>query len=217
MIKRYFLTIIAFLLLLLGYAVTLTPLVVIGTGLEQQTHLLAFGIWGVLVFGSLIPFLSMIIRKIWFFRGHGEPVALKMLQEKLLAVNHGKGPVLVQEKKKKFIVTWHYANPQWCELMNRIGMDRLYELHLFFDNATKTVVFSDKNRSLRFVACPEKVRTGFIAKPKLFLKVSLGEQWSVDNYTGAEPQDYSFLPGEIKSPVLGTVLKCGWNVRFSFF
>ena len=217
MIKRYFLTIIAFLLLLLGYALTLIPLVIIGTGLEQQTHLLGFGIWGLLVLGSLIPALSMIISKIWFFQGHGEPVALKILQKKLLAVNHGNGPVQVQEKKKKFIVTWHYANPQWCELMNRMGMDKLYELHLVFDNATKTVVIADKIRSLRFVDCPEKVKTGFIAKPKPFLKVNLGKQWSIDNYTGAQPQDYSFQPGEIKSPVLGSILKCGWNVRFSYF
>lgn len=217
MIKRYFLTIIAFILLLLGYTATLTPLVVIGTGMEQQTHLLAFGIWGLLVLGSLIPALSMIIRKVWFFRGNGEPVALKILKKKLLAVNSVEGPVQVQEKKKKYIVTWHYASSHWCELMNRGGMDTLYELHLFFDNATKTVIVADKIRALRFVDCPEKVKIGFIAKPKPFLKVSLGEQWSVDKYTSAEPQDYSFQPGEIKSPVLGTILKCGWNVRFSFF
>ncbi len=217
MIKRYFLTITAFFLLMLGYAVTLTPLVIIGTGMEQQTHLLAFGIWGLLVLGSLVPALSMIIRKVWFFRGHGEPVALEILKEKLLAVNNAEGPIQVQEKKKKFVVTWNYSSPQWCELMNRGGMDALYELHLIFDNATKTVVVADKVRALRFIDCPEKVKTGFIGKPKLFLKVGLGEQWSVDNYIDTEPQDYSFQPGEIKSPVLGSILKSGWNTRFIFF
>lgn len=217
MIKRYFLTIIAFILLLLGYAVTLMPLVIVGTGMEQQTHQLAFGIWGLLVLGSLGPALSMIIRKVWFFHGHGEPVALEILKETLLAVNTIAGPVQVQEKKKKFVATWHYSSPQWCELMNRSGMGALYELHLFFDNATKTVVVADKMRSLRFVDCPEKVKTGFIGKPKLVLKVGLGEQWSVDNYIDREPHDYSFQAGEIKSPVSGSILKSGWNVRFSFF
>lgn len=217
MVKRYLLTIFAFLLLLCGYALTLVPLLVVEAGLKSQAAMTAYGLWGGLVFVSLLPVLNMLLKKIWFFRGMGKTVPLATLKKQLLAINEVQGPVQVREKKNRLIVTWHVTSPKWCEWMNRHGMNRLYELHLRFDSATNTVETVDRVRSLQFIDCPEKVKTGFFSRPKPFLQVGLGKQWGVENYRGRNPEEYSYHSREIKSPVVGTLLKNGWNVRFCFF
>ncbi|PID72359.1 MAG: hypothetical protein CSB34_02725 [Desulfobulbus propionicus] len=214
MIKRYLLTILAFLGLVVLYSLTFIPLALVSSGLSQQKHLLSFGIWGAMVLISLFPALAVIIGKIWFFKGKGEPVTRARLQETLMQINAANGPVQIMEKKRKHLVTWKHQEKLWCELMSRNGMTQLYELHLFFDDATKTVELIDKMRKVGFVDCPDRVKKGFLARPKPLLRVGLGEQWGVENYQKRQPHEYNFKPVEIKSPVMGTILKNGWNVRF---
>lgn len=214
MIMRYLLTILAFLALLFVYSLTLIPLALVSSGLSQEKHLLSFSIWGTLVLLSLFPALALIIRKIWFFKGAGEPITLKGLQDKLMQINAAQGPVQIVKKKRKWVVTWKYQEKLWCELMSHTGLTRLYELHLYFDDATKTVQLADRVRKIKFNDCPDRVKKGIFARPRPLLKVRLGKQWGVENYKDRQPHDYDFRPIEIKSPVMGTILKNGWNVRF---
>lgn len=217
MLKRYTLTFLACILLLLCYGTTLTPLLIAGAGFSTESSITAALIWALLVLLSLGPALSMIIRKIWFFKGEGEPVPLEALRTALLMLNKGKGPLLVTEKRKGLVITWNYKDPKWCRLMDRREINRLHELHLVFNNATKTVELSDKSRSLQIMICSEKIKTGLLRKPALLLGVKIGDRICIDSYTTTSELEYAFHPREIKSPVMGSILQSGWNVRFHLF
>jgi len=217
MFKRYMQTGLSFVLLFFVYYLALFPILVIRTNLERTYFVAAVVIWGVLAGIFLLPAAAMIIKKIWFFKGIGEPVVLDLLHSLLFEVNNLDAPVQIKKQRKKFIITWRLGDQNWCERVEKTGMKKVYELWLTFDNSTKTVILSDKYRSVNWDLSPITVKTGWLVYSKPNFKITTGEEWGVENYEDTAPEDYYFTPDEIKSPVMNTILKNGWNVRFSLF
>lgn len=211
-------TVLGFVLLFIIYYLALFPILFIRTNLERTHFVAAVVIWGIFAGIFLIPAAAMIIKKTWFFRGRGEPVVLDLLQSLLLEVNNlDAAPVQVKKQRKRFFITWRLSDQKWCERIEKAGMKRVYELWLTFDNSTKTVTLSDKYRSANWDLSPISVKTGWLVYSKPNFKVKIGNEWGVENYEDTAPDDYEFMPNEIKSPVMNTILKNGWNVRFSLF
>lgn len=215
MIKRYLLTFMGFFILATGYLFTLLPLLMVRSGLSNQTYLEALAVWGVLVLLSLGPAVSFLLRKIWFFEGTEQSVSLEKLRSTLLEVNKMHGPVRVRKKGKRLIMEWRYDDPAWCERMAAENMSGLYELRLAFNENTRTVTLSDRSRRVDFSLCPIRVKTGFLAMPRLFFGIRPAKEQGLEQYAERRPYDFSFKPGEIKSPLVGTLLSLGWNVQFS--
>jgi len=217
MLKRYIKTGLSFILLFFIYYLALIPVLVIRSSLEDKYFILAIVVWGVLAGIFFIPAAAAILKKVWFFNGRGEPVVLDLLHSILLEVNKCDAPVQVTKQRKKFVVSWRHKEQNWCERFEKSGMKRMYELWLTFDNNTKTVTMSDKYRSANWDLSPIAVKTGWLALSSPFFKIAIGDEWGVENYEDTLPEDYSFSPNEIKSPVMNSILKNGWNVRFSLF
>jgi len=217
MFKLYTKTAFGLVLLCLIYFLALVPLLVIRTSLEHSSFLAAVAVWGLLAAVFFLPAAAMIVRKVWFFAGTGEPIVLDLLLEKLLEINSLQSPVAARKQKKKIIVSWRINDQDWCEKIEKTGMKKLYELWLSFDNRTKTVSMADKHRSVNWDLSPIAVKTGWTVPGPPFFGVTTGNEWGVENYKDAVPEDYRYTPDEIKSPVLNTILKNGWNVRFSLF
>jgi hypothetical protein len=217
MMKRSILTFFWLILLLVVYLVSLLPLLAVKEQLDQPTYIMAFCIWLVLATLSFLPVLGMLIKKIWFFRGTGEPATLELLQEHLLSVNTMPGPVQVIGKRKKLSFSWRYQEMQWCELFSSLGICRVYELHCRFDPSTRTVLLADRMRTADFLICTERVKIGSLRIPLPFLRVRPGRLGTIERYKTTAPHEYHFHPREIKSPVMATILASGWNVRFSLF
>lgn len=215
MIKRYFLTFGGFCLLAAIYLLTLLPLLMVRGDLANQTYIKALAVWGLLVLLSLGPALSLLLKKIWFFHGTGEPVSLKKLRASLMEVNEMHVPVRIEEKGKRLIAEWRYDDPSWCERMAEKNVTRLYELRLGFDENTRTVTLADRSRRVDLDLCPIRVKTGFLAVPRLFFAVKTGKNQGIEKYKEVAPSDFQFKPGEIKSPLVNTILAQGWNVRFA--
>jgi hypothetical protein len=217
MLKRYLQTGSGFILLFFIYFLALVPILVIRTKLENTSFVIAVVIWGLLAGLFFVPAAAMIIRKVWFFNGKGEPIVLDLLQSLLLEVNDLEAPLQVKKQRKRFIITWRLEDQRWCERIEKTGRKRLYELWLSFDNNTKTVTMSDKYRSVNWDLSPVAVKTGWLVLSKPFFQIKTGSEWGVENYEDTMIEDYSFSPEEIKSPILNTILRNGWNVRFSLF
>lgn len=217
MLKRYLHTAWLLLLLCMFYLAVLLPLQLVRTSLDNKQYWLSVTIWALLIAVTFFPALAVIVKKVWFFKGHGEPVLGKLLESMLMDVNNSPGPVQIIQKRKKLVATWKYNDPQWCELFRHQGVKKMREMRLHLDNSTKTVTISDRQRSIRFISCPNKVRIGLLAIPRPFFAVQCGKKWGVENYANTGPEDYMLRAGEMKSPVMGTILKNGWNVRFKLF
>lgn len=215
MLKRSLLTLLFLFGLLLAALVGLLPLLVVRAKLDAPTYLLALCLWVALAILVLIPVFSMLLKKIWFFRGSGDPVPLDVLKERLLAINTMNCPVAALAKRKKIILTWRYQETQWCEMFSRLDLNRLFELHCHFDADTRTVTLVDRIRTADFLICPERVKIGRARIPLPLLRARSGRLATIEQYPALEAHDYDFHPREIKSPVMGTILACGWNVRFS--
>ena len=217
MLKRYSLTLLALLLMLLGIAASYAPLLLVRSRLESHIAALCFCLWLVLVIVVVLPLDNMMLKKIWFFRGTGEPATLEQLRDRLLAVNALPCPVAALAKRKKIVLTWRIADTQWCELLSRLDRPQLYELHCRFDADTRTVFLADRIRRVDYVICPDRVKTGLARIPLPLLRARRKRLATLEQYSTLEAHDYDFRPWEIKSPTLGTILACGWNVRFSLF
>ncbi len=217
MIRRYLYTLLCLLALLGLYWLTLLPLLAVRTNLESRHFALALLVWGVIAGVLFIPALAVIIKKVWFFKGKGEPVVLDMLLSMLNHVNELDAPVMVRKHNRKIVCTWRHREPHWCERLEASGMKRFYELWIRFDNTTKTATLSDRYRAVNWDLSPISVKTGRFSFSRPLFKVELGDAWGIENYEDTEPQEYDFTPGEIKLPVMNTILQNGWNVRFSLF
>ena len=210
-------TFLGILLYILFFSLALVPILAIRANIENTYYSVAVSIWA---FGTalfFLPALSIIIKRVWFFKSTGEPVPQDRLKEILMEVNEFGGPITVKMSRNKLVASWKYQEQSWCELLEKTNMKRMYELWMDFDNTTKTVFLTDKYRSTDWKLSPIKVKTGWFAYPKPYFKVTTGEEWGIDNYVDSSPDDYNFSQKEIKSPFLNTILKNGWNVRFSLF
>ena len=215
MIKRYTLTFAGFFLLAMIYLLTLVPLQIVRADLTNPTYMKALIVWGVLVLISLGPALSLLIKKIWVFHGKGRAITIKKLQSSLLAVNEMHVPVRIKKKGKRLIAEWRYDDPEWCERMAAENISRLYELRLLFNENTSTVTLSDRSRRVNFALCPIRIKTGLFSMPRLFFNINIRKNHQIEHYNNLLPIDYKFKAGEIKSPLVNTILNQGWNVQFS--
>lgn len=217
MFKRYIKTFLGVVLYIVFFSLALLPILVIRPHIEDGHYAIAVTTWAIGTALFFLPALAIIIKRTWFFTGSGEPVSLAVLQHILSGINELDCPVRVKKQRKKMIVTWRYQDQSWSELLEKKGIKRMYELWLRFDNSTKTVSMSDRYRSVDWTFSPFKVKTGWFTIRKPYFKIATGLNWGIENYVDSSPDDYSFAPNEIKSPILNTILKNGWNARFSAF
>ena len=217
MFKRTVLTFLALLLLGVGTVVSLVPLLLLRSRLDEPTMLTAFCVWLALVILVLLPLADLLIKKIWYFRGSGEPVTLDQLRHRLLTVNEMDCPVTAQARRGRIVFTWRYRETRWCELFSRLGINRLDELHCRFDADTRTVYLLDRQRTADFVICPDRIKTGRLRLPLPLLRARAKHLAAIEQYGVMAEHEYDFHRREIKSPVLGTIVHSGWHVRFGLF
>lgn len=217
MLKRFLLTCLFVVFVPLAALLSGLPLFLLRSKLDEPTLLVAACLWGALVLLALIPVANGALRRIWLFRGSGDPISLDQMRQRVLTVNSLDCPVAAIVKRKKIVLTWRYREMHWCELFGRLGIDRLYELHCRFDADTRTVYLMDRQRSADFLICPDRIKTGRPRIPLPLLRCRSKRLAAIEQYALLAAHEYTFHPREIKSPVLGTILASGWHVRLSLF
>ncbi|MCL2458416.1 MAG: hypothetical protein FWF31_06105 [Desulfobulbus sp.] len=216
-LRRFFLTVLSFSLLMVGVLVSLAPLMLLRQQLDAPTFAMAVCAWLALVLLALLSLTNMLLRRIWFFRGQGEPVSLDQLRQRLLSVNAMECPVMALGKRRKIVFTWRFKELRWCELFSRLGKNRLDELHCRFDADTRTVYLSDRVRLADFIICPDRIKISRPRIPLPLLRASSKRLNAIKQYADLAEHEYAFHGREIKSPVLGTILASGWHVRYTLF
>jgi len=217
MVKRFLQTFSLFTLLFMGYGLTLVPLLLIRPHVQSRPFMGAMAVWLMLFVLSLPFLLRIIIKKVWFFAGKGEPIIFDLLQSMLLGINDFQTPVIVRKKRGRLIIGWRCDDPQWCERMALESIKKTYELKLNFDHSTRTVTMQDRVRNVDFALCPIKVTTGFFSFPGFYCRIHTCSEWGLKNFEHTAADQYFFKPQEIKSPVFNTIINNGWNIRFTLF
>jgi len=198
------------------YALLLLPLLM----LDGDAKGIALGIWGVGAFVFYLPWFFWITKKVWFFKSDAvEPWPYAELKKELLNINNFDAPVTVTEKKPNhLIITWKYVDAKWWELFKKAGMTGNYRLHIVFSPEKHEARLIDVETRMNWSAGPTGFHQGFTFFRGIMMQFSIGKAWGIrENFSLGKIYDYKFVPGEIKSPVMNTLLRAGWDVRFALF
>jgi hypothetical protein len=197
--------------LLVGLAVALTG------GDEEAALVIVLGT--LIIFPiTLIPFMQIVSKRVFYFKGQGSPASEDELRGVIKNINNLEAPVMVQEKGDKLVATWKYVDARWWEILAKAGMEQVYELHMKLDGKKKTVTMIDIHKSVAWRAGPSQVRLrgGFFRG--ISSTYEIGKQWGIkENFELGKIYDYKFVSGEIKYPIMNTILRQGWDVRFGLW
>jgi hypothetical protein len=167
---------------------------------------------------GFIPYLNFVAKKMFYFSGEGEPIPKEELRTMIKEINRFNVPVTVQERGNTIVVTWRYIDAKWWEILARAGLKKIYELHIKFNEAKKEATLIDVHKSVSWRAGPSQVRVygGFFRG--ISLAYEIGKRWGIkENFELGSVYDYQFSPQEIKNPVLNSILRNGWAVRFGMW
>ena len=167
---------------------------------------------------GFIPYLNFVAKKVFYFAGEGEPIPGEELRTMIKEINRFNVPVAVQERGNTLVVTWRYIDAEWWEILARAGLKKIYELHIKFNEVKKEATLIDVHKSVSWRAGPSQVRVygGFFRG--LNFAYEIGKRWGIkENFELGSIYDYQFSPQEIKNPVMNSILRNGWAVRFGMW
>ncbi len=204
-------------ILILCYAISYLPLILIQSSLPFDQFLTASLAWFLLVLFSLPFSLNHFLQKIWFFKGKGKAITPEELESLLMAVNTIDCPVMVRKKPKQYILTWRYTDQHWSERMAIEGITKSYVLKLKVSQSTQTLKMIDRMQYINLDLSPIKVRTSWLLRPRLYCHTKCTREIALQKLLSHNGDHYRFKPQEIKSPLFTALINNGWNVRFALF
>ncbi len=167
---------------------------------------------------AFIPYLNFVAKKAFGFVGKGEPVGENELRALLLTVNDLAAPVSVRDLGKELVVTWKYNDTKWWELLAKAGLKQLYELHIKLNGRKKEAVLIDVLKTVSWRAGPTEVSVQASGFRGIYAGCQAGAGWGIqETFALGETYAYKFDPQEIKGPIMNSILRSGWTVRFGIW
>jgi hypothetical protein len=217
MLKR-FLAVFGLMLLYMLVLAAVLLLAILLAGDNETLILVTVLVMLVLAVVVMIPYLDWAAKRVFRFKGEGEPISGTELRAQIQAINQFDAPVMVEERQGKLVATWKYVDARWWELLAKAGLTKVYELHIKFDDAQRLVTLIDVNKTVFWRAGPTHVRLrgGFFRG--VMLAYEVGKGWGIkENFELGKIYDYKFVPQEIKMPILNSILRSGWDARFGIW
>ncbi|OGY87573.1 MAG: hypothetical protein A2319_03130 [Candidatus Kerfeldbacteria bacterium RIFOXYB2_FULL_38_14] len=219
MTRKFFLVVGWIFIFMVIWSVILSAGVFIFQEVGGDEAVLVFAlIAGVFLMGSFVPFLNIVLRKVLYFSGTGVAVTPEALQKILMDINNYHVPVTAQVKKKKIIITWRYLDVQWWEILSKVGLKQVCELHLKFNPQKKEVIIFEVVKMVDWGIGPTSIKLFGGYFRGVDFSVSIGKEWGIkENFSLGKKYSFSFKSAEILNPVLNTILRNGWDVRLAMW
>jgi hypothetical protein len=216
--SKFFLVFLAIFLYILVWLAAVAGVVIASGGDEEVGLVIALGTLVIFPI-TLFPFMQFVAKLVYRFDGEGSSVSEADLRQMILNINSLDAPVMIQEGKDgRLIATWKYVDAKWWEIFAKAGLEKVYELHMKIDGDKKVVTMIDIYKSVSWKAGPSQVRLrgGFFRG--ISTTYEIGKQWGIkENFELGKILDYKFNSNEIKHPIMNTILKQGWDVRFGLW
>jgi hypothetical protein len=218
MVKRFLAAFVLVLVYLAVWAGFLYGVILLA---QEDEGLLLTAILAVMAFLILafIPYLDQVVKRVFYFRGQGSPVSAGALRRQIQSVNRLRNvPVMAEERLYDLVLTWKYVDARWWEVLARAGMRRIYELHVKLDEERRLATLIDVRQSVKWRAGPTQVHVGGGFGRGVILAYEIGEGLGIqENWQPGVVYEFTFEPAELKSPVMNTILRSGWDVRFGIW
>lgn len=221
MAKR-FLTVFGLALLYLAALSLVLALVTILLGGHETAMLIVLLAAALLSFGGFVPFLNWAVKRVFSFPGEGQPIPLETLRAQLEAINTFDAPVMVNQQNGKLVVSWKPADPRSPEPIAGADLNRSYQLHIKFDETRHTVTMLDRtNGTSRRPGLDDSSRShadGDSVAQGVIMAHEVGNGWGIRRtFELRQLNEYEFMPAEIKLPILNSILRSGWDVRYGIW
>ena len=207
--------------LILLYMVVLALILFVAITLagDNETALLIIILAALVVsFGGFVPYLNWAIKRAFTFHGAGQPVPLEELRAQIQAINEFDAPVMVEDRKGKLVATWKYVDARWLELFAKAGLSKSYELQLKFDEKRHVVTMVDRTKEASWRAGVGGASFSGGSSQGVVMAFEVGKQWGIkENFAPGKIYDYTFVPSEIKLPILNSILRSGWDVQYGMW
>jgi hypothetical protein len=213
-----FLKVFGLILLYMLLLAAILFLVILWVGDDLTLILSATLVMLVLSIAAFIPYLDWVTKRVFRFPGEGDPASGAELRAAILAINQFDVPVMVEDREDRLVATWKYVDARWWELLANAGLTKVYELHMKPDDAQVVVTLIDVIKSVSWGAGPRGVRLrgGFFRG--VIWAYEIGQAWGIkENFQLGKIYDYTFVPQEIKMPIMNSILRCGWDVQFGMW
>jgi hypothetical protein len=222
MAKRFLMVFGLVMLYMVVLAAILLPIVLL---VQSSATCIVVVVLGTFVasIGGFVPYLDWVAKRVFRFPGEGEPVsgaALSgaALRAQIREVNEFDAPVMVRERKGRLVATWKYVDARWWELLARAGLTKVYELHIKLDDTQHLATLIDVNKSVSWRGGPTEVRVWGGLFRGIIWAYEIGKLWGIrENWQLGKVYDYKFVPQEIKIPIMNSILRNGWDVRFGIW
>ncbi|MFU0777845.1 MAG: DUF4178 domain-containing protein [Citrobacter braakii] len=144
-----------------------------------------------------------------------EPLSLANLKLNLLGLNNSnEHPFILREDGDDIVASWNIVDAEWIDYFSQYGLQKQYELRLFFDESKKQISYREKTTDVEW----DSDLGGF----RLRKSVQIGQrlEFSAGGSLGKKEDGsfgkidgYKFASTEITDPVFDIVRDAGWLVR----
>lgn len=212
-----FLRVILFMVVWAGilYAVIyIAPII----GMSDNQLLVLILILTALIVLSFLPYLNYVARGVFSVKGEGPAIPKAQLQRRLEELNTFDAPVMAQPKPWGYLFTWRYVDAKWWEAFKQAGLTETYQLYVKLNDKQHVATLTEVNRAVNWGAGVDEVRFGWSGFRGVITEWERGVAWGIrENFAPGKLYDYTFTPGLVKNPVINTILRSGWDVRFAIF
>ena len=168
--------------------------------------------------GSIVLFMDWCTKIVFRFHGVGTPVSEAALRTELLAVNLKDTPIIAEEKNGTIIFTWKYHDEKWSQVLSRSRLQEAFKVTVRLDGTRHRVTMLDTAGSVQWGLGANVAHVQWNFFRGVFLKYQIDKIWGLrENYMLRPAATYAFSTEHLHNPVMNTILRCGWDVRFGLF
>ena len=215
MFKRFLLVFLAILLYMAFWCI---PFLLAIEFLGEESMVFVVPIALVVICGLLLPFMDVVAKRIFYFRGEGVPRSEQEVRQELLWVNAADIPVVVEEEGNCIEISWKYLDATWWGVMEKQGVRESFKVIVRLDPERHTATLIDVFGSLSWRAGAQGASVRWSWFRGVYLGYSLGKMWGLrENFSPGKIYDYKFSSENLHNPVMNTLLRAGWDVRLGIF
>ena len=80
-----------------------------------------------------------------------EPLSLANLKLNLLSLNNSnEHPFILREDGDDIVASWNIVDAEWIDYFSQYGLQKQYELRLFFDESKKQISYREKTTDVEW-------------------------------------------------------------------
>ena len=81
-----------------------------------------------------------------------EPLSLANLKLKLLSLNNNEHPFILCEDGDDIVASWNIVDAEWKDYFSQYGLQKQYELRLFFNESKNQISYREKTTDVEWDA-----------------------------------------------------------------